>query len=126
MKRLIYILVIGFVVLLCSYSLFGNGEQVSKEINHAICLGQTGVIAEHLASEVAFKMYGSESTCTKGEVEQVLREFFSHNRPSQFLCTTGSGIITGKLTTSNGKSYKIEYMLKNVDNKEVITGFCLN
>ncbi|MBO7567519.1 MAG: DUF4783 domain-containing protein [Bacteroidales bacterium] len=126
MKRLIYILVVGLVIMLCSYSLLGRGEDVSKKINQAICLGQSGVVAEHLASEVAFKMYGSESTCTKGEVEQVLREFFSHNRPSQFLCTTGTGIITGKLTTSNGKSYKIEYMLKNVDNKEVITGFYLN
>lgn len=126
MKRLIYILIIGLVVLLCSYSLFGDGEEVSKKINQSICLGQSGAIAEYFAPEVSLDYLGSESMCSKGQTEVVLREFFRQNRPSQFLSTTGSGLITGNLTTTSGKLYRVRYILKNVDNKEVITCFCIN
>lgn len=126
MKRLIYILVVGLVILLCSYSLLGKGEEVSKKINQAICLGQSGAIAEYFAPEVSLDYLGSESMCSKGQTEVVLREFFRQNRPSQFLSTTGSGLITGNLTTTSGKSYRVRYILKNVDNKEVITCFCIN
>jgi hypothetical protein len=123
MKRLIYILIIGLVIALCSY---GSGEDVSKKVNEAICLGQSGGVAEYLAPEVSFGMQGSQSTCTKVEVEQVLREFFRQNKPSQFLGTTDNGFFSGKLTTSEGKSYKVEYMLKNIDDKEVITVLYVN
>lgn len=123
MKRFIYILIIGLVIALCSY---GSSEDVSKKVNDAISLGQSGGIAEYLAPEVSFVMYGSQSTCTKGEVEQVLREFFKQNKPSQFLVTANNGFFSGKLTTAEGKSYKVEYMLKSIDNKEVITGFYVN
>ena len=123
MKRLIYILIIGLVVALCSY---GKSNDVSKKVNDAICLGQSSGIAEYLAPEVSFVMRGSKSTCTKGEVEQVLHEFFRQNKPSQFLGTTDNGFFSGKLTTSEGKSYMVEYRLKNIDDKEVITVFYVN
>ena len=126
MKRLIYILIIGLVVVLCSYSLLGSGEEVSKKVNEAICFGQSGVVAEHLAPEVSLVMYGSESTCSKMEVEQVLREFFKINKPAQFISTYSDGCYKGKLTTSDGKSFDLKYVIKNIDNKEVITGFYVN
>lgn len=109
--------------MVCAFSMKGSNCDASLDINRAICLGQSGRIADYLAPEVSIAMQGAESTCPKGQVEQVLCEFFRQNRPSQFLCNTGSGLLSGSLVTSSGKSYKVEYMLKNVDNKELITGF---
>ncbi len=123
MKRLLYILVAIILICVCSYSIVGNNDDTSIDINRAICLGQSDRIADYLAPEVSLGMHGTETICPRGQVEQVLCEFFRRNKPAQFLCTTGRGLLSGKLVTSDGRSYKVEYMLKNVDNKEVITGF---
>ena len=125
MKRLIYILVIGLVVVLCSYSLLGREVDVAKEVGDAIMLGQSDAVAEHLAPKVSVMMYGAESMCSKSETEMVLREFFRRNRPSQFMYTYDDGCFKGNLTTANGKSYELKFIIKNVDNKDVITNFCV-
>ena len=62
-----------------------------------------------------------DHNCPKEQAELALKEFFRRNTPSQFLCTTGSCYISGKLVTSAGKSYKLDYTLKTVDNKTFIT-----
>ncbi|MCR5455304.1 MAG: DUF4783 domain-containing protein [Bacteroidales bacterium] len=123
MKRVLLFLIAVVVVVVCSYSLVGTRNDTSLEINRAICLGQSEHIADYLAPEVSLVIQGTATTCPKGQVEQVLCEFFRRNKPSQFLCTTGMGLMSGNLVTSSGRSYKVEYMLKNIDNKEVITGF---
>ena len=121
MKRIIYILVVGLLLVFCSYSFISGDDDVSRDINQAICLGQSDHIAGYFAPEVVLGVQGEDHNCPKEQAELALKEFFRRNTPSQFLCTTGSCYISGKLVTSAGKSYKLDYTLKTVDNKTFIT-----
>ncbi len=123
MKRAFYILIVGLLLVLCSYSLTESSDDTSRDINQAICLGQYDRIAEYLAPEVMLGVQGVENSCPKEQVEQALKEFFKRNKPQQFLCTSGSSFVTGQLITSFGRSYKVDYTLKTIDNKEFITNF---
>ncbi len=123
MKRLLSILIIGLVVLMCSALLYGNGEEVAKKVNLSICLGQEAGIVEVLAPDVVLVMQGVENHCTKQQAEQVLREFFKRNKTAQFISKVEHNHISGKLTTTEGKVFELEYVLRFVNNQEVITGF---
>ena len=126
MKRFIYILIVGLVVLLCSYSLLSDGEDLSKKVNQSIVLGQESGIVEAMSSDVLLNIQGVESNYTKQQADQVLHEFFRLNRPAQFLCTSGHSLISGKLTTSDGKCYNVEYTIRIVNNQEFITGLYIH
>ena len=123
MKRILYILIAAVVLVVCSYSLSGSNDETSLDINQAIGLGQCERIAEYLAPDVLLVMQGKETTCSKGQVEQVLCEFFKQNKPAQFLCPAGRGLVSGTFVSRAGRSYKLEYTLQTIDNKDVITGF---
>lgn len=109
------------MLVLCSYSLIREDDDVSRDINQAICLGQSEHIAGYFAPEVVLGMQGVDHSCPKEQAEQALNEFFKRNTPAQFLCTTGSCFVSGKLVTSAGKAFKLDYTLKTIDNKTFIT-----
>ncbi len=121
MKRLFYILLLGVLMSVSYFS--GNTEKgVYDEINKAICQGKAGNLAEYFAPEMELNLNNSQNRCTKSQAAQVLEEFFRQNKPSEYKPQTDRNFISGVMRTSSGKSYKVDYTLKTVNNHAVITG----
>ena len=81
MKRIIYILVVGLLLVFCSYSFISGDDDVSRDINQAICLGQSDHIAGYFAPEVVLGVQGEDHNCPKEQAELALKEFFRRNTP---------------------------------------------
>ncbi|MBR4267556.1 MAG: DUF4783 domain-containing protein [Bacteroidales bacterium] len=121
MKRAMYLLAIG---LFCASSLLflGQTDNTSVEINKAISSGNTENLAVYFAPEMELNLQNSQNYCSKSQATKVLQEFFRQNKPSDYVSDNNRNYISGVMTTSEGKSYKVNYTLKTVNNQAVITG----
>lgn len=121
MKRALYLAGISLVMAVC-FLLTNQSDNTYKEINKAISLGEAENLAEYFAPQMELNMQNSQNFCTKGQATQVLLEFFKENKPSEYVSDNNRNHISGVMKTSEGKSYKVNYTLKTVNNQSVITG----
>lgn len=122
MKRNIIITALSLLIVFCSYTLFNMNVSVANNINRAISMGMADGVAEYLASDLELSLYGRLNNCSREQATQVLHEFFRQNKPAEYSGVNNSNIVSGMLTTYDGKTYKVDYTLKTLNNKECIIG----
>ncbi|MBR4676858.1 MAG: DUF4783 domain-containing protein [Bacteroidales bacterium] len=121
MKRAFYLFVFGVILATCFLFEF-NTDNTYQKINTAISEGRAENLAVYFAPQMELNFNNSQNICTKTQAVQVLERFFELNRPSQYTSSRNRNYFFGTMKTSEGKSYKVDYTLKTVNNQPVITG----
>ena len=121
MKRAFYLFVFGVILATCFLFEF-NTDNTYQKINTAISEGRAENLAVYFAPQMELNFNNSQNICTKTQSVQVLERFFELNRPSQYTSSRNRNYFFGTMKTSEGKSYKVDYTLKTVNNQPVITG----
>ena len=121
MKRAFYLFVFGVILAACFLFEF-NTDNTYQKINTAISEGKAENLAVYFAPQMELNFNNSQNICTKTQAVQVLERFFELNRPSQYTSSRNRNYFFGTMKTSEGKSYKVDYTLKTVNNQPVITG----
>ncbi|MBQ5453194.1 MAG: DUF4783 domain-containing protein [Bacteroidales bacterium] len=121
MKRAFYLFVFGVILAACFLFEF-NTDNTYQKINTAISEGRAENLAVYFAPQMELNFNNSQNICTKTQAVQVLERFFELNRPSQYTSSRNRNYFFGTMKTSEGKSYKVDYTLKTVNNQPVITG----
>ncbi|MCQ2252602.1 MAG: DUF4783 domain-containing protein [Bacteroidales bacterium] len=116
------IVVLALFAAMFFYTFASVDCNATEKINTAFSHGQVESISQYLAQDVELSMHNTTTQCSKHEVLQVLNEFFRQNKPQDYICDNNSKSNSGSLHTADGKTYKVIYTLKNLNNQNVITG----
>lgn len=98
--------------------------QIPNQIVMGLKSGDSKVVASHFNESIEITILDKENICSQAQGEQILKEFFTRNRPSDFKIThqggEGSVYAIGKMLTSNG-NFRVYFLLKPKGNKPLIT-----
>ncbi|MCR4558951.1 MAG: DUF4783 domain-containing protein [Bacteroidales bacterium] len=121
MKRAFYLFVFGVILAAC-FLFEIHTDSAYQKINTAISEGRAENLAVYFAPQMELTFNNSQNICTKTQAVQVIEKFFEQNKPSEYTSSRNRNYFFGEMTTSEGKSYKVDYTLKTVNNQPVITG----
>lgn len=99
------------------------------QLASAIRTGNAHLIAAYFGATVDLNLLEKEDVYGKGQAELMLRDFFSKNPPRDFQLIhqgkspEGTKFGIGKLTTVNGKNFRISFYLKALDGRQIIKEF---
>jgi hypothetical protein len=103
----------------------GPDDQVRQAVLASVRNGNAGEITKYMNTLVDFDIPGNRGTFSKSQGGRVLGDFFSKNPVSE--CTvisSGNSSDGGAYTVGNlkagGKSYRLYFVLKEVDGKWLI------
>ncbi|MCQ2249745.1 MAG: DUF4783 domain-containing protein [Bacteroidales bacterium] len=122
MKRALSLIVLLVAVAFGSYSFSCYPSAESADINTAIQMGEVSTIVKYMDSNVDLGLSYRNARCTRDEAAGLLSEFFRQNKPCDYVCDIHRNRVSGSLTTADGKSYRVDYTLKTVDNQQLMTG----
>jgi hypothetical protein len=118
-------LLIAFPILLT----FPLVQDAFDQLTSAIRTGNSHQVSEYFGATVDLNLLDKEDVYGKGQAELMLRDFFSKNPPKSFQLVhqgrspEGTRYGIGTLISTNGKSYRISFYLKNMDGKQIIKEF---
>lgn len=97
---------------------------IPDDINEALKTGNTGVLKQKMNSSVELVILDKENIYSKTQAEQVLKNFFSANKPLSFKVIHNGGSNTsqyyiGSLKTETN-TFRVYYLLKNKGNESKI------
>lgn len=97
--------------------------QIPSQIASGLKTGDAKVVAAHFNESIELTILDRENVCSQAQGEQILKDFFSRNKPSDFQITHQGGDTSvyaiGKMTTSNG-NFRVYFLLKPKGNKPQI------
>lgn len=97
--------------------------QIPNEIITGLKSGDAKTVASHFNENIELIILDKENVCSQAQGEQILKDFFSRNKPSDFRITHQGGeessYAIGKMSTSGG-NYRIYFLLKSKGNKSQI------
>lgn len=97
--------------------------QIPSQIASGLKAGDARVVASHFNENIELTILDRENVCSQAQGEQILKDFFSRNKPSDFQITHQGGDVSvyaiGKMTTSNG-NFRVYFLLKPKGNKPQI------
>ena len=96
--------------------------QMFNDINSAIQDGRVQKLSAYFAPNVDISIHSSKVNISSQEAQVLVEEFFRKNQPQEYAGTYGRNYISGNLTTVSGRKYKVDYVLKSVNNQTFITG----
>jgi hypothetical protein len=115
-------LVFHFMIWLIMVPLI-TSAQIPNQIAAGLKAGDAKVVASHFNESIEMTILEKENVCSRAQGEQILKEFFSRNKPSDFSIShqggEGSVYAIGKMLTSNG-NFRVYFLLKPKDNKPLI------
>lgn len=120
MKKLIFIFLSVFV-----FGSFASGQNSIEVISNSLKNGDAPTLASYFHATIDLTIIQKQGTYSKSQGEQVVKNFFSENKPSAFTVnhdgTSGEGskYIIGTLTTSSG-NYRVYIYFKNLNGSELI------
>ncbi len=122
MKKLLYI---GFIFILPLTVSANEWPGVIDDVVSAIKKGDASAVAKFLDSTVEITILDKESNYSKSQAEQVLKDFFSKNKPSSFTIKhDGGGKSTGEFVIGEYKSgfqtFRITIYLKQSGTSHVV------
>lgn len=89
--------------------------QISNEIISGLRTGDAKTVASHFNDNIELIILDKENMCSQAQGEQILKDFFSRNKPSDFKLTHQGGeesvYAIGKMSTSNG-NFRVYFLLK--------------
>ena len=90
--------------------------QIPQQIINGLKIGDAGAVAAHFNENIELVIVDQESVCSKAQGEQILKDFFSHNKPSDFKIThqgsEDSPYAIGKMQTSSG-NFRVYFLLRS-------------
>jgi hypothetical protein len=90
----------------------------ADDVAAAIKTGNAANIAKFFSTTVNLKILDKEDIYSKAQAELILMDFFSKNVVKSFTilhkstAKNGDQLVTGSYESSNGKKYRIYYLLK--------------
>lgn len=100
-----------------------SSAQIPNQIIAGFKGGDAKIVASHFNESIELTILDRENVCSQAQGEQILKDFFSRNKPTDFQITHKGGDASvyaiGKLLTSNG-NFRVYFLLKPKDNKPLI------
>src|SRR4051812_33555561 len=93
------------------------------EIGDAIRTGDSHKIATYFDSKVDLALGNQEDVYSKAQAELLVKDFFSKNPAKSFALVhkgsskEGTLFAVGTLTSSNGKTFRVSFVMKSVNGK---------
>ena len=107
------------IVLLTSVLAFAfNQNGIVENIESAIKTGNATAIKGYCNNTIDLVVPGNEGTYSKTQAEQILKQFFTSNKPATYVhkqqgsSQGGSIFVIGNLKTTNNKEFRIYFLLK--------------
>lgn len=124
MKKLILLVVslsLSFGAILWAQDSDKAMSEALNKVSQAIKEGNASGVGAYFGSSVSLDISGSESMYSKDQAVQVLKSFFSANRPKSFTTPYKSGqnikYAVGTLQTQGGGSFRVSIFVKQEDGK---------
>ena len=94
-------------------------------IGKAVKAGQSSDLAVYLASSIECDLLGKDEVYSKPQATQVMKDFFTKNKPKNFTTLHKSGkgqvkYIIGNYTTTAGENYRMTFFVKQEGNKYLV------
>lgn len=109
-----------FLLMLVAVISFG---QIPGQIVNGLKTGDAKAVSVYFNENVELVVLDRENVCSQAQGEQILRDFFSKNKPSDFMITHQGGdevpYAIGKMQTS-GENFRIYLVLKSIGNSPKI------
>ncbi len=119
-KKFQLFLGISVLIMLMPFSSF---SQIPAQIIEGFKAGNAKIVASHFNENIELTILERENVCSQAQGEQILKDFFSKNKPSDFQISHKGGEATiyaiGKLLTSAG-NFRVYFLLKPNGNKSQI------
>lgn len=104
---------------------FTFGQKSVEDITNALKTGNAPALATYFHTTIDLTIIQKQGTYSKSQAEQVVQNFFSDNKPTNFISnhngTSGEGskYMIGSLTTSTGE-FRVYVYFKNINGAELI------
>lgn len=114
-----------FTLLITLFSLNLAAQDVKSKAQEAIKSGNSKALSAYFAQNIDLSVNDEDDVFSKAQAEQILKKFFSSNKPSGFKVVhqgeskVGTKYVIGELTTSGGK-YRVTFNMKDKGGKLVI------
>lgn len=97
--------------------------QISNQIVSGLKAGDAKMVASHFNENIELVVIDKELVCSQAQGEQILKDFFTRNKPTDFKIThqgsDDSPYAIGKMQTVNG-NFRIYITLKSKGGKSQI------
>ena len=111
-----------FILLLSISPLISFG-QIPEQIISGLRAGDAKIVASHFNENIELVVIDRELVCSQAQGEQILKDFFARNKPTDFKITHQGGddssYAIGKMQTANG-NFRVYFLLKTKGNKSQI------
>jgi hypothetical protein len=115
------------IVLIFMFCLLANPflsiSQIPQQIITGLKVGDARVVASHFYENIELVVVDRELVCSQAQGEQILKDFFDRNKPSDFKITHQGGddssYAIGKMQTGNG-NFRVYFLLKSKGGKSQI------
>jgi len=107
-------LAICLIILLLSAPFLSAG-QIPAQIISGFKAGDAKSVASHFNENIELTILDRENVCSQAQGEQILKDFFTRNKPSDFQVSHKGGessvYAIGNLVTSNG-NFRVYFLLE--------------
>lgn len=117
-----------FLIILISALTFipVSAQDDYKAITSAVSLGSAEKLAIQFNNSVEIILPGSDKVYTKSQGQMVMKDFFKKNQPTKFTILhkgsrENSQFFIGTLETKEAKTYRITFLLKENNKKQLIS-----
>ncbi len=117
------------ILLFTAISSFSARADIYDELAVAIRAGDAHQLATHFDSKVDLALSTVEDVYSKAQAELLIKDFFSKNPPKSFnLVHKGSSkegtlFAVGTLNCTNGKTFRVSFVLKTVRGVNILQEF---
>ena len=114
------------LTLISTQFLFAQNDVTSK-ITSAIKQSNATALAGYFSNTVDLEAGSTDGNFSKNQAEVILKDFFSNHKAASFsvnhngASNDGSKYIIGSYKSTNNKKFRVYVLLKNMDNKLLIT-----
>jgi len=114
--------VLFFMICLLVNPLISHG-QIPEQIISGLKAGDAKIVASYFNENIELVVIDRELVCSQAQGEQILKDFYTHNKPLDFKITHQGGddssYAIGKMQTGNG-NFRIYLTLKSKAGKSQI------
>jgi hypothetical protein len=118
--KLVFVL---FFMLLLSLNPLISFGQIPAQIISGLKAGDAKIVASYFNENIELVVLERELVCSQAQGEQILKDFFTRNKPSDFKITHQGGedssYAIGKMQTGNG-NFRVYFLLKSKGSKSQI------
>ena len=111
-----------FIIMFSINSIISFG-QIPDQIILGLKAGDAKIVASHFNENIELVVIEKELVCSQAQGEQILKDFFIHNKPSDFKITHQGGndspYAIGKMQTING-NFRVYFLMKSKGGKTPI------